>query len=127
MKYIKLFEDQENPKYLIYDIIIMTPKMAWDTFWDECVKDDPDLELIQNIIEYSQMDVNMQTEYGWTALMWASSNGRTEIARMLLERPEIDVNLQGKGGWTALMLASAYGHTEIVNLIKSHPNFNPNA
>ena len=123
MKYIKLFEQE----YSIYEIIIMTPENAGKVLLGECTKDNPDMELIQNILELSPVDVNRQNSRGDTALMNASYNGHTEIVRMLLERPEILVNLQTGYGWTALMLASAKDHTEIANLIKAHPNFNPDA
>ena len=123
MKYIKLFEQE----YSIYDIIIMTPEIAGKVLFDECMKESPDMELIKNILELSPVDVNVQKNDGFTALMLASLNGHTEIARMLLERPEIDVNVQTEDGVTALMRASLNGHTEIENLIQSHPNFNPDA
>ena len=123
MKYIKLFEQE----YSIYDIIIMTPEIAGKVLSEECEKKNPNIELIQNILEFAPVNVNLQTEYGSTALMIASANGHTEIVRMLLEKPEILVNLQNSGGMTALMYASKWGHTEIVNLIRSHSNFNPKA
>ena len=54
--------------------------------------------------------MNLQDSGGWTALIRASANGRTEIVQMLLERPEIDVNLQNRWGRTALMWASQYAN-----------------
>ena len=119
MKYIKLFEQE----YSIYDIIIMTPEIAGKVLFDEYMKESPDMELIQNILELSPVDVNVQKNDGFTALMLASLNGHTEIVQMLLERPEILVNLQNEDGETALIVASDLGRTEIANLIKSHRNF----
>ena len=45
--------------------------------------------------------MNLQDSGGWTALMFASDSGHTEIVKLLLERPEIDVNLRDNKSQTA--------------------------
>ena len=87
--------------YTMYDFIIMSPEDAGKVLLDECEKENPNIELIQNILEFAPVNVNWQNEDGSTALIWASSEGHTENGKLLLERPEIDVNLQTKNGWTA--------------------------
>ena len=109
--------------YTMYDFIIMSPEDAGKVLLDECEKENPNIELIQNILEFAPVNVNLQNSIGSTALMWASDRGHTEIVLMLLERPEILVNLQNEYGRTALMRASRWGHTEIADLIRSHLNF----
>ena len=47
-------------------------------------------------------DVNAKNDYGYTALIWASSNRQTEIVAMLLEKGA-DVNATDDYGDTALM------------------------
>lgn len=119
-----LIELGANPNvigYSIYDIITMTPGMAFEVFDRERGQKEPNIELIKNIVEHSVIDVNVQDSTGMTALMWASRGGRSEVVKMLLERLEIDVNLQDEDGWTALMIASANGHAEIVRLLLEHP------
>ena len=118
MKYIKLFEHT----YSTYDLITMPEYQAGELLFDEIAKSSPDLQFINDLLEYSKVFVNWQDDWGVTALMWASWKGHTEIVKLLLERPEIDVNLENKRGQTALMNASAYGRTEIANLIKDHLN-----
>ena len=117
MKYIKLFEQE----YSVFDLIAMSPEDAGKVLSEECEKKNPNIELIQNILEFAPVNVNLKDEYGRTALMWASILGHTEIVRMLLQRPEIDVNLQTEYGSTALMIASANGHTEIVRMLLEKP------
>ena len=113
--------------YTIFDLIAMSPDDAGKVLVDECKKEYPNIELIQNILEFSPVNVNVQYSNGrTTALIVASANGRTEIARMLLERPEILVNLQDEDGETALMRASANVRTEIVKLLLERPEIDVN-
>ena len=113
--------------YTIFDLIAMSPDDAGKVLVDECKKEYPNIELIQNILEFSPVNVNVQYSNGrTTALIVASANGRTEIARMLLERPEILVNLQDEDGETALMRASNNGRTKIVKLLLERPEIDVN-
>ena len=123
MKYIKLFEQE----YSMYDIITMTPDNAGKILVKECSKESPNMELIQNIVEHSLVDINWETIGGWTAIMTASWEGHTEIVKLLLERPEIDVNLKDEE-WdrTALMLASLNCRTEIVRVLLERPEIRVN-
>ena len=111
--------------YTMYDFIIMSPEDAGKVLLDECMKESPDMELINNILEFSMVDVNHQ-EDGCTELMWASYEGHTEIVKLLLERPETDVNLQNHWGNTALMFASYEGYTEIVKMLLERPKIDVN-
>ena len=51
--------------------------------------------------------------YGWTALMFASLNGRLDIVQILLQAKAI-TDLQTEAGDTALLLAATKGHSDIV-------------
>ena len=117
MKYIKLFEHT----YTIYQLATMAMWEATELFFYEINKSEPDMDLVRDLFQYAVLDLTWQNGNGQTALMWASNQGRTEIAQMLLERPEIDVNLQNSGGWTALMYASNLGHTEIARMLLERP------
>jgi hypothetical protein len=55
-------------------------------------------------------DANAHDNSGWTALHWASSNGRAEVMRELLKRHDANVNAQNNGGITPLMCACDKGH-----------------
>ena len=76
---------------------------------------------ILNIVELlldAGADVNLQDNYGRTALMEPSGLGYIETVRLLLEAGA-DVNLQDNYGWTALYHASRTGRTEIVRLLRA--------
>ena len=85
--------------------------------------DNPDLEIVRSIVSNKDIDVNWKNA-GWTALMWASLGGHTEIVKVLVAAGA-NVNLQGSAGMTALRWASGRGHTEVVKvLIASGANVN---
>ena len=116
MKYIRLFEQE----YSMYEIITMTPGMAEEVLGDEIKKENPDFELIKNILDHSQADVNIRDKKGNTKLIMASF-GLTEIVKLLLQHPYIDVNWQNEDGWTALIMASREGYLEIVRMLLEKP------
>ncbi len=62
-------------------------------------------------------DLDVRDEHQMTALMYASENGHTDIAKALIAA-DADLNLQSKGEKTALMYASRNGHTGIANLLR---------
>lgn len=71
---------------------------------------DPDIQ------DYDPPTIMMAYSY-YNALMWASENGNTEIAKMLIDA-EANVNIQDSFmKSTALMLASRRGYTEIVKML----------
>ena len=116
----------ENQEYSMYEIITMTPGMAGEVLDDEIKKKNPNMDLVKNILNHSIVEVNLQYSGGWTALMWASEYGRTEIVKLLLERPEIDVNWQTSSGQTALMKTTEIRNIKIVRSILNHPKINVN-
>ncbi|MBI5203673.1 MAG: ankyrin repeat domain-containing protein [Nitrospirae bacterium] len=62
-------------------------------------------------------DVNVKVgRYGWTALMYATNEGRTDIAKLLIDKGA-DVNVKNESGWTALILAAYPGRTDIAKLL----------
>jgi len=88
----------------LYDIDFIRASMYGDT------------KIVEKLLNKGA-NVNAQNYNGNTALILASSNGRTEIVEMLLKHPKIDVNLNDASGYTALMWASNMGHTEIVVML----------
>jgi len=68
--------------------------------------------------------INSKNKDGWTALMYASRHGYTDIVKSLIEGGA-NLNLTEEDNWTALMLASRNGHADIVNaLIEAGANLN---
>ena len=65
------------------------------------------------------MNIDIKNQYGWTALIAASSHGLEESVRLLLNH-NANVDIQGDYGWTALMRASYFSRKEIVQLLLDH-------
>ena len=61
-------------------------------------------------------DINVQDRDGMTALLYAASEGHTEIVELLLDR-DADIEARNRYGDTALMYAIREGDIEIVKLL----------
>jgi len=46
------------------------------------------------LLSHPEIDVNLATYYGTTALTYSIRSGNDQAVRLLLSRPEIDVNFQ---------------------------------
>ena len=53
---------------------------------------------------------------GWTALIWAASNGHLDVVRALIAA-NANVNARTVQGWTALTEAAATGRTQVVEVL----------
>ena len=62
-------------------------------------------------------NVNLQDNYGYTALIWASFTTKTEEVITALIDAGADLNLQDNQGNTALQTAQSLGHNEIAQLL----------
>ena len=75
-----------------------------------------------NIVKQANLDI--QDEYGYTALMWAAKYGQTAIVDLLI-KAGANKNIKDNEGHTALMLAACNNHKDIVGLlIKAGANKN---
>jgi len=115
---------QTETKPDIFEIMASTPEEATELLWEELKKKRPDLQLIEDIITYTLVNVNLQNEWGWAALMRAADMGNEKVVELLLKHPGIDVNVQDNDGRTALMLAE--GKTECIELLLNHPGIDVN-
>ena len=61
-------------------------------------------------------NINYQNNGGYTALIWASYYGHTDIAKYLIDH-NANLDIQDNNGNTALIWASIYRHTDICKLI----------
>jgi ankyrin repeat protein len=73
------------------------------------------LDLIKRMIK-DGIDINIQDEYGWTALQLASRKGHLDVVKFLIEYGA-DLNAQNDDGWTALHLASLNRCLDIVKVL----------
>ena len=70
------------------------------------------LEVVRSLIE-AGADLNLKTEEGWTALMYACENDHLEVVKSLVNA-RADVNVQNQFRQTALMRASRKGYLRVV-------------
>lgn len=74
-------------------------------------------DIVELLLQQTDIDVNAQDQYGDTILMWAANKRKTNLVRFLLGVKDIDLNLQNTNGDTALIRASANGDAEAVRII----------
>jgi uncharacterized protein len=75
-------------------------------------------QIIESLIKH-KADVNLQTESGWTALLYASENGNLESVKLLLKNGA-DINKTLKGGENAFLQACFKGHPEVAEYLLKH-------
>ena len=79
---------------------------------------DGDGRLLTLLLSQPEIQVNLTTKDGWSALMLAAYYKNEECVRRLLERPDIDGAVT-KGGPDALAIAFRSGNTAILERIKT--------
>jgi ankyrin repeat protein len=109
-------------KLNIYELLLLTPEEANKMLWEEIKKNKPDLQFIEDILAYSPVDVNVQNERGYTALILAAEWEKSKCIGLLLDHPKIDVNLPDKVyGLTPLMRAAYYERAWYIEQFLGHP------
>jgi len=84
-----------------------------------------DDEMVKIILENEEVDVNIEDDYGYTALCYAALKGYAEIVDLLAENGA-NVNARNNGG-SALVQAVYFGHLKIAkNLIDYGADVNVN-
>ena len=78
-------------------------------------------EIVKLLLAVPGIDINLQNEYGDSALIIACKEGNSEIIKLLLTAPGINVNLQNKDGDSALIITCRKGNAEIVKLLLADP------
>jgi ankyrin repeat protein len=117
---------QTETKLNIYELLLLEPEEANKMLLKESREVNPDIQVIEDILAYTLVDVNARNEDGWTALMWAAHMGNEKVVELLLNHPGIDVNLQNESGWTALMYGAFWGKEKSVELLLNHPGIDDN-
>ena len=75
------------------------------------------LQKIKEEVEQG-VNINIQDEFGDTALMWASRYGRLNIVKFLISKGA-NINIQDGAGRTALIWASMVGRLNVVESLNS--------
>jgi ankyrin repeat protein len=123
MKYIKLFEKADLS---IYDIFAMHPDDARARIFQEIQESETNIEIIQQILDYSSIDVNASS-HGMTPLLKAIGWEKTEVVELLLQHPNIDPNKEDNRQRSPLIWScSLHMPDEITQLLLNHPLIDPN-
>jgi len=115
-------------KLNMYEIMILTPEEAEMMFFTEIHKKTPDLQLIEDILDYNSINVNLKDGLGNTLLRWALGDvdkNKENLLEIFLRHPAIDVNLKCHGT-TPLMYAMRSGSPKSVKLLLGHPKIDVN-
>ncbi len=120
MKYIRLFEHIED-RPSVYELVAMSERDVIKLLEVELMKANPNLDLIEDIISYTSIDINYQDEDGWTPLMLSMfSMASKKLVEFFLRQPNINIKLKDKRGQTAWNLAS-------YTIKEEFPELNPDA
>jgi len=84
------------------------------------------LEEVKSLCSDPAVNVNWQSEDGFTALSCACHNGHSLVVEHLLAHPKIDPNLSGNEGATPILVACEKGHKEVVSVMLADPRVDPN-
>lgn len=74
-----------------------------------------DYSEIAEILLNCGADVNVQNNYGSTALIWAAKHGNSEVTEVLLKHGA-DVNARANNGFTALIWSVLGNHEHIAKI-----------
>ncbi|EAU83789.2 hypothetical protein CC1G_07524 [Coprinopsis cinerea okayama7 len=74
-------------------------------------------DLVGRLLQHPNINVNLTSKKGLTALMLAADAGRAGALRLLLRHKDIQPNLENPGGWTALLMAAQKGHEAAVEAL----------
>ena len=74
------------------------------------------LEFIENFIK-NGVDIDFQSKYGTTALIWASKCGHIKLVKLLLKY-DANINVQNNDKDTALIISCYSGHKDIVRKLE---------
>lgn len=74
------------------------------------------IPIAKEILKYiDRLDLNRQSNAGYTALYCACMKNRVEIVQDLCRIPTVDLRLPDSNGFSSLMIAAEKGHLAIVN------------
>jgi ankyrin repeat protein len=109
----------------MYDIIAMHDHEVYKLLLSEIRKQDSDINIIKDILDYSRIDINNEDQL-LIPLIEAVSKNKYEIVEVLLEQPNINPNVSDLIGCTGLIIAVRRKNLQIVKLLLQHPKTDPN-
>ena len=77
--------------------------------------------VVEAFLNRPDIDFNMKTSFGQTALSLAAERGHTDIVALLSSREDVEVNMQDLDGQTALGWATFKGHVNAASTLLKNP------
>ena len=120
MKHIKLFEnyfeDEEWNRLLPY--FTMSQSERDKLFFDEVNKAEPNLQVIEDLLDTQLVDPNLRDEDQKTPLHWAALRDSIAVAKLLLDR---GADYEARDNWqqTPLHLAARNDNQAVAELLRS--------
>lgn len=75
------------------------------------------IEIVQLLLEQSDIDVNIKDIEGWTPLHYMTYADYTDVVKVLLEHPRINVNEKDINGCTPIKYACDVGDIYLINML----------
>ncbi|KAH6884737.1 hypothetical protein BKA70DRAFT_136350 [Coprinopsis sp. MPI-PUGE-AT-0042] len=82
--------------------------------------------IVNSLFTHPDLDVNLPSYFGSSALMQAATYDAEEATTLLLSHPKIEPNQVDSGGCTSLMLASRNGSRRVVRVLVADPRVEVN-
>ena len=112
----ELRKEREDMDRFNEEMVYNTPDFKETFRWlDDLGKRLFEQERRRRLLKHRDVDVSIQNDRIYTALMLAATEGHEKVVDRLLEDSKIDVNLQNEYGKMALMLAANRGHEKDVD------------
>ena len=120
MKHIKLFENYfEDEEFIrLAPYFTMSQSERDELFFDEVSKDEPNLQVIEDLLDTQLVDPNVRDEDQQTPLHLAASFNSTAVAELLLDRGA-EIDARDEDQWTPLHYAATFNNTAVAELLRS--------
>lgn len=82
--------------------------------------------LLTEFLCVPDIDINIQSRRGWTALLVAVEHGNVDAVRVLISAPSVDVNRQNRWGESPLILALIRANLSIAQMLLASPSIDVN-
>lgn len=83
-------------------------------------------QVVDFLLQFTKIDVNLATDHGWTPISTASYNNHPECLRLLVAHPTADVNKTTNNGCSPVSWACASGNIECLKILISQPSLQIN-
>jgi len=89
-----------------------------------CASMNGETQKVKHLLEFfsEKIDVNLNTEHGWTPLATAAYNNHAECLALLCAHSKIEINKSTKNGVTPISWSAASDNIECLKFLIAHPD-----